>query len=115
MPDWHALLAGYAAAVDWPAAAFWPELSAAFPEALVVLSRRDPEDWYRSASETIFPTIRQAPPGPWRDMVEALFASRFTPALDDRAACLAAYRAHTERVRRAVPPERLLEWRAEDG
>jgi len=33
MPDWHTLFAGYGAAVDWPAAAFWPEISAAFPGA----------------------------------------------------------------------------------
>ena len=42
-PDWSALFAGYRAAVDWPAAAFWPELSAAFPDAIVVLSVRDPD------------------------------------------------------------------------
>ncbi|MCH6590047.1 MAG: hypothetical protein IH806_06020, partial [Proteobacteria bacterium] len=33
MPDWHELFDGFAAAVDWPASAFWPELSEAFPEA----------------------------------------------------------------------------------
>ena len=27
MPDWRSFFKGYAAAVDWPAAAFWPELS----------------------------------------------------------------------------------------
>ena len=37
LPDWHALMRGYAAAVDWPASAFWPELAEAFPEALVLL------------------------------------------------------------------------------
>lgn len=30
-PAWHAMLSGYRATVDWPAASFWPELSAAFP------------------------------------------------------------------------------------
>src|SRR5690348_10458482 len=53
MPDWNALFAGYAAAVDWPASAFWPELSAAFPDALVVLSVRDAQSWWQSAHETI--------------------------------------------------------------
>jgi hypothetical protein len=114
MPDWSALLAGYRAAVDWPAASFWPELSAAFPDALVLLSLRDPDSWWRSASTTIFPASRQAP-GPWRDMVDAVFAARFTSALDDRDACLAAFARHNEAVRRGVPRERLLEWRASDG
>ncbi|HUI26312.1 MAG TPA: sulfotransferase, partial [Candidatus Kryptonia bacterium] len=65
MPDWRALLADYAAAVDWPAAAFWPELSAAFPDAVVLLSVRDPQLWWQSASETIFPASQQAS-GEWR-------------------------------------------------
>ena len=55
--DWHAMLARYGAQVDWPGASFWPELVAAFPDALVLLSVRDPEGWYRSASNTVFPTI----------------------------------------------------------
>src|SRR5690349_5235679 len=85
MPDWHALFAGYRATVDWPAASFWPELSAAFPDALVLLSVRDPESWWQSAHETIFPAVRAAP-GEWRAMIEALFEARFTGALEDRAA-----------------------------
>ena len=31
-PDWHQLMDGYLAAVDWPASLFWRELSAANPE-----------------------------------------------------------------------------------
>src|SRR4051794_39951115 len=55
MPDWDVVFEGYTAAVDWPAAAFWPEISAAYPEALVLLSVRDSaEHWFRSASDTIF-------------------------------------------------------------
>src|SRR2546421_3573604 len=52
--DWSALLEPYRALVDWPGAAFWPELSAECPDALVLLSVRDPESWYRSCSNTIF-------------------------------------------------------------
>ncbi len=115
MPDWPALFDGYRAAVDWPVAAFWPEVSAAFPDALVLLSVRDPQSWWESASQTIFPAIARQPPGPWRDMVDALFAARFTTALDDPAACMAELERHNARVRAAVPARRLLEWRAGDG
>jgi len=45
--DWSTMPLGYVALVDWPGASFWPELSAANPEALVLLSLRDPESWYR--------------------------------------------------------------------
>ena len=42
MVDWSAYFAGYRASVDWPAASFWREITAAFPDALVLLSVRDP-------------------------------------------------------------------------
>lgn len=114
MPDWGTFLRGYAAAVDWPAAAFWPEIAAAFPDAIVLLSNRDAESWWKSASTTIFPASRQAA-GPWREMVDALFANRFTAALDDKQACIAAFERHYADARRRIPPQRLLEWRASDG
>lgn len=114
-PDWPTFLREFHAAVDWPAAAFWPELAQAFPAALIVLSTRDAERWWHSASTTIFPTIHDAPPGPWRDMVLALLARRFTPDFAQRDAAIAAYLAHNARVRASVPPARLLEWQAEDG
>jgi len=115
MPDWSKLLHGYAASVDWPSAAFWPELARAFPAALVLLSVRDADAWWRSAGETIFPALEQAPSPEWRAMIEDLFASRFTSAYRDRAAAIAAFERNNALVREKVPAHRLLEWRAVDG
>ena len=56
----EALFGGYRAAVDWPQASFWAEIAAAFPDAIILLSLRDPESWWKSAIETIFPAIRAA-------------------------------------------------------
>src|SRR5687768_4747018 len=58
MPPWNEFLAEFHAAVDWPAAAFWPELSEANPEAIILLSTRDTEGWWRSADQTIFEAMR---------------------------------------------------------
>jgi hypothetical protein len=119
--DWSALFADHRACVDWPGAGFWTELHDAFPDALVVLSLRDPESWWRSASETIFPRILElpadAPPHyhDWHRMVTDLIATRFDGDPRDAASSMAAFEAHNERVRRAVPAEHLLEWRAADG
>lgn len=113
-PDWHALFAGYRAAVDWPMASFWEEIAAAFPDAIILLSVRDADAWWKSASNTIFPSVAAAPE-PWRTMVERIFATRFTAATDDRDASIAAFEAHNARVRRVAPPARLVEWRASDG
>lgn len=114
MPDWPTMLRDYRATVDWPAASFWPELTAAFPDALVLLSTRDPESWWRSASATIFPASRRQT-GEWRAMVDAIFAARFTSALTDRAACIAAFEHHNAKVRATVPRDRLVEWHPGDG
>ena len=113
--DWQGLFSGYAAAVDWPAAAFWPEIAAAFPDAIILLSTRDTEGWWTSASNTIFPATRSAPEGEWRRMIEAMFSARFTTEIENKAACIAAYAAHNRHVRATAPPARLVEWQPGDG
>jgi hypothetical protein len=117
--DWADLLADYAAIVDWPGGAFWPELSEAFPDAVVLLSTRDPERWYESARATIFGFIDlDEPPAEmaeWSAFIRDLFANRFTLDLDDKDATIAAFEAHNAAVRAAVPADRLVEWTAADG
>jgi len=121
MPDWNEFLARYQAVVDWPAAAFWRELSEAFPEALVLLSVRDPDSWWKSASDTIFPEIlreqTRVPPGleGWQPMVRELLGARFDAPIENRQAATAAFEAHNGRVRETIAANRLLEWRAGDG
>jgi hypothetical protein len=115
--DWEAMLAGYSALVDWPGASFWPELSAANPDALVLLSVRDPGSWYRSASETIFRVLADPPAdfAPWMGTMRGLLRERFSDRLDDEEAMIEAFERHNEAVRETVAPERLLEWSAVEG
>ncbi len=115
--DWAAMLAPYKAIVDWPGGSFWPELSAAYPDALVLLSSRDPEAWYRSASNTIFLTFDDAPPeiAPWIDAVRKLLHDRFSDRFDDPTAMMDAFVRHNEAVRAEIPAGRLLEWTPGDG
>ena len=117
--DWAELFSGYSAAVDWPAALFWPEISAAFPDAIVVLSLRDAEAWWRSARETVFSVIEgvdeKGDLSEWKAMMTELIRSRFTPDLFDRDACIAAFERHSEIVRREVPKDRLVVWEAGEG
>lgn len=115
--DWHGLLGPYTAQVDWPGASFWPELSDAFPDALVLLSVRDPEGWYRSASNTIFRGMDGAAHGgnDWMTAMLRLMEARFSSRLDDPAAMIEAYERHNDRVRSTIPADRLLEWTTSDG
>lgn len=125
--DWRPLLEGYRAAVDWPAAAFWRELSAAHPHARVILTVRDPGRWYDSMAATLFPLHRRVEKSAWaralldltglanpalrdgyrltHDLVwDAAFAGRFA----DRAHALRVFQEHERAVRVAIAPERLL-------
>lgn len=114
MPDWQSFFHGYGAAVDWPACSFWPELAAEYPDALVLLSVRDAESWWKSANTTIFSNFGDRT-SERQDMLDALFENRFTSRIDDRGAAIAAFEMHNARVRETVPAHRLLEWQAEDG
>jgi hypothetical protein len=118
--QWDPVFDGYAAAVDWPAAAFWRELSARSPDALVLLSVRDADKWWKSASSTIFETADRPRPedppfGAVHDMVESMLTRCFTPAWREEDAAKAAYEAHNAAVRVAVPADRLVEWHPGDG
>ncbi len=114
MPDWGQFLSGYTALVDWPGASFWPELSRAFPHALVLLSVRDPESWYKSASESIFLDDLEEETDfdvMWRSIVR----NRFCDDLGSKEMVIAAMIAHNKAVEAAIPANRLLRWQAGDG
>jgi hypothetical protein len=115
--DWSVLLSSFSALVDWPGASFWPELVAANPDALVILSVRPAEEWYRSASNTIFIGLDRlsGEPGSWLATVRKLLKDRFCDAFEDPAAMMAAFERHNQAVRTGVPAERLLEWSPSEG
>lgn len=111
--DWHDVMDGFVAQVDWPGASFWPELVSAFPEALVIMSVRPADEWYASASRTIFEAISLQ--GEWRATLRKLLTDRFCGRLDDKDAMIEAYERHNDEVRRRIPSDRLLEWSPTDG
>jgi Sulfotransferase domain len=119
--DWNAVMNGYAACVDWPAASFWRELVATYPDAIVLLSTRSStQAWWKSANETIFAiTRRGAPPDPTLQeqmkMITGLLEKHFTPDWSDETAAKRAYERHNEEVRAGVPGARLVEWQPGDG
>jgi hypothetical protein len=122
--DWDALMDGYAAAVDWPVVAFWPELADAFPDAIVLLSTRSSaQAWWKSANETIFAVGRRGVGDDHPEMqaqmhlIEGLF-ERFTSAWnadDGGEAARRAYDEHNALVRATVPAARLVDWQPGDG
>ena len=53
------MLEGYEATVDWPACHFYQELADYYPKAKVLLSIRDPLEWFESMSATTLGVIRK--------------------------------------------------------
>jgi hypothetical protein len=115
--DWDALYEGYVATVDWPSGGVWQPIADAYPDAPVLLStRRSADEWWTSASRTIFEVTHGALglSDEWNGMVTAMFR-RFSPEWPDEAACKRAYERHNAEVRATVPASRLVEWQPADG
>ncbi|HUA94526.1 MAG TPA: sulfotransferase [Acidimicrobiales bacterium] len=116
--DWDAVFDGFAAAVDWPTAAFYDVLMEVYPDAVVLLSTRpSAEAWWGSVSSTIVPAISRVvgDPAPLEAMLFSLLERTFTPRWQDGDAAMAAYTRHNEEVRRRVPEARLVQWQPGDG
>jgi len=120
--DWDEVFAGYNAAVDWPGCHFYAELAAHYPDAKVILSKRDPERWYESMSETILKSMRQMGlmDGPAPKDHPMYFGGVIIPEKTfgfdyGKANVIAAFERHVAAVRATIALERLLEFEASQG
>lgn len=123
--DWQAVFAGYNAAVDFPASAYYQEIMAAFPDAKVIHTVRDPERWYDSAEETIyqgqflFPAWLQQLVPTTKQFVELqrkiIWQRALQGQFENRERAVEVFNEHTETVQRVVPAERLLVYRVAEG
>ncbi|WP_067963249.1 sulfotransferase family protein [Nocardiopsis trehalosi] len=129
--EWEKPFGDYASAVDWPASFFWRELAAAYPDAKVVLTVRDPAAWYASVSATIFAMAAKlraagdaplpaalAPRDTVRPLLERMWRGHYGTegmAVPDEATAVAAYERHVAAVRAALPADRLLVMEAAEG
>jgi hypothetical protein len=121
--DWDRVFSGYASQVDWPAAAYWRELSTHFPKAKVILTVRDPEAWYASITKTIMPASELGrtddPDAMGRAGSEIIYrvALRgiFQDRLADKAYALKVYAQHQRDVIEAIPSSRLLVYNVQEG
>ncbi|HSX28776.1 MAG TPA: sulfotransferase [Candidatus Saccharimonadales bacterium] len=116
-PNWDYLLHDYGSTLDWPSLAFWNDLQQTYPDALVLLSTRDPEEWWQSVSATVLKSAptRETARSPWELLVVALFENYFVGRLPTKRQAIQAYNEHNDLVRRTVAPNRLIEWTPSDG
>ncbi len=118
--DWSRAYEGYRSAVDWPTACFFAELAEAYPSARFVLTLREPARWADSFGATIYKLIAardEAPPEmrDWLRMASRVIEKTgFPPGLDSDGLA-AAFTAHNEAVKAAIPADRLLVFEVKQG
>ncbi|MBP2708261.1 sulfotransferase family protein [Microbispora sp. RL4-1S] len=133
--DWTKVFAGFTSVVDFPAAAFWRELVAHYPDAKVVLTVRDPQRWYDSAAATIFKKAVEAESRPAAGRLAFRLATKISPDLGaftrmvrtaiqqrvfdgrvaDRDHAVKVFERHNRDVMLEVPADRLLVYDVAEG
>lgn len=117
--SWDSVFADYRSAVDWPACAFWRELTAAYPDMKVIVVEREPELWLDSFKATVRRGIPTTAP-PMDDltqtmMYEVVFRRSFRGQMLSNQDLLDQYSAHRDEVIAGVKPDCLLRWSLADG
>jgi hypothetical protein len=129
--DWESLFEGYQAAVDWPSCNFWRQQLQVFPEAKVILTRRDPEQWYSSVMHTIWLSSEQGRMDladaemtelvehEGRDRIkmvyELIWDGVFGLRMEDKKHVMQCFERHNQSVINSVPAEQLLVIEPGDG
>lgn len=121
--DWAQLYAGYQGTMGLPTVFFYKEIVAHYPEAKVILTVRDPESWYESASQTILKLPSRGEMAVMR--LIALFNPKLKIAMHiipvarrvsahfigndlTKERAIEYYHRHNAEVRQTVPPAKLL-------
>lgn len=129
--DWDRLLGDCQGTIDYPSALFAADLARLYPEAKVVMVNRGPEKWYESMSETVgafkhpsllrklkemycrlvLPRMRDLESF-WQEIRYAEGSHNF---LTEKDKVIAFMRDKYDECRAAVPEERRIEWKVQDG
>jgi len=133
--DWDEVLGGYEATTDWPACTFYEQLMERYPDAKVLLSVRDPEQWYESTRNTIYALVRIGNRSPFTrlgfgllllfkfgafnmrplQITEFIVERTFEGNFEDKHHAMEVFTRHNEEVKRRVPKERLLVHEVKEG
>ncbi|MCA2225440.1 sulfotransferase family protein [Nonomuraea aurantiaca] len=136
--DWDQVFDGYQSAQDWPASGFWREQAAAYPDAKVILTVRDPHRWYISMQNllsngpggTMSMDPSTLPPAAAKILEgmqkmqpvlsaigEDAFGQGWSPAngLPDEKVAIEAFERHRATVEASLPASRLLVFDVREG
>ncbi len=124
--DWESVFAGFRSAVGTPTTTFWRPIVAAFPDAKVIITVRDPGSWFESAARTIGEALEPKPMVrllTWRrrrepdyvDAIQRLAREHEGGQVTTREEAVAAFEQHIADVSAQVPADQLLLFSVKDG
>ena len=126
--DWHLLFQGYKAAVDWPSCNYWREQLRAFPEAKIILTKRDPDSWYESVMNTIWPAsvkgrelarsnvnLDKVSQDRTSMVFEVIWDGIFEGRMSEKDFVIDKYEKHNQAVIDEVPSSKLLIYEPGEG
>ena len=116
--DWRAFFADYDVA-DWPVAFLYRDIINAHPGAKVLLTVRDPEQWFESMNGMVKQVKSIKLPIPRLRRIERFMDTYgfngFFEGKDDKAHMIRIFEQHIEEVKAFVPEERLLVVNVREG
>ena len=120
--DWKWLFSDYTATVDCPVCMYYDELMEVFPDARVVLTVRDPQQWWKSFNRLmstvnkarlfcfLVPKLRKIAQFTDKIIIQDVFGGRL-----EKEHCISIFERHNDTVRKVVPEDRLLEYDVRQG
>eukprot|EP00091_Calanus_sinicus_P020429 TRINITY_DN5575_c0_g1_i1.p1 TRINITY_DN5575_c0_g1~~TRINITY_DN5575_c0_g1_i1.p1 ORF type:complete len:199 (-),score=26.62 TRINITY_DN5575_c0_g1_i1:38-634(-) len=121
---------GCTAASDFPAALFYKRLVKVFPDAKVVLTTRNPSNWQKSMKESLYLSYCNRTKWPWRwslfaidwrfhrgldELYDVMDGVWLDAVLGDEKQAVTFFDNWEEEVRKSVPKENLILFKASDG
>jgi hypothetical protein len=120
--DWEDVFRGYRSQVDFPGAKYWRELAQYYPRAKVILSVRDPDEWFDSVQATIAPFLAARGKHPSAHVnaiaemgYQTVAVQVFGDRLSDRDHATQVFRRHIAEVKSEIPSDRLLTFDVREG
>ena len=120
--DWDEVFDGYRSQVDFPGARYWRELAGHFPNAKVILTVRDPDEWFDSVQATILPFLaaRGKHPAPHVNAIaemghQTVAVQVFNDRMSERDHAIRIFKKHIAEVQSDIPPDRLLTFDLREG
>jgi hypothetical protein len=132
--DFNELFSEFQASVGFPGYIYYKQIMEYYPDAKVLLSIRDPEEWYENASKTILvpdrnpgnkelaDSIREFNPylGECIDRIadlhrKVLHEEIFEGKFEDKDFAIGRFIERNQEVKKTVPPERLLVYQVTEG